>query len=478
MHNHHFYILFVLMTFMMTSCKTTDFVSEETIDTKNEVSKIINFNKNNKELGEFLNNHNLAIPTAGDPWGPDLLVMVGLYANDNLKVKRAEYGVKAAEIQIIAAGYPKIVNPLFEYHTLGKPFTLGLSIEIPNQKNSIKDLKIDIAKINAKNTILNLLNPAWNVRSEILLSLVDVLRHEADLLIMQEINKKLASNFQLALKNYEKGIIPFTELNQFEKLLEVNKNDLILSKSNIHASRIKLASVLSVPADFILPLDLIYNYEHLFNYNINDEVYLNNINHALLNRADIIKSLSDYAKVETELRLLVVENNNKIILFKPALLWDQTDLIFSLAGSFIPNNNLTITAKLEKQIAKRDLYKAKFIANQSLALNQIQTNYANLIISESHYLSAISKYEFNKLQYELMKKRQENGDASLLDTQLEELNVLKTYQIIENAKFDKLKSILSLEKVLGHDLISYKTLPDSSFMPINYILNNIEVNTK
>ena len=196
-----------------------------------------------------------------------------------------------------------------------------------------------------------------------------------------------------------------------------------------------------------------------------------------MNRADIIKSLSEYAKVEAELRLLVVENNNKIILFKPALLWDQTDLIFSLAGSFIPNNNLTITAKLEKQI-KRDLYKAKFIANQSLALNQIQTNYANLIISESHYLSTISKYEFNKLQYELMKKRQENGDASLLDTQLEELNVLKAYQIIENAKFDKLKSILSLEKVLGHDLISYKTLPDSSFMPINYILNNIEVNAK
>ena len=63
MHNHHFYILFVIMTFMMTSCKTTDFVSEETIDTKNEVSKIINFNKNNKELGEFLNNHNFEAST-------------------------------------------------------------------------------------------------------------------------------------------------------------------------------------------------------------------------------------------------------------------------------------------------------------------------------------------------------------------------------------------------------------------------------
>ena len=96
---------------MMTSCKTTDFVSEETIDTKNEVDKIINFNKNNKELGEFLNNHNLTIPNSGRTLGPELLVMVGLYTNDNLKVKRAEYGVKAAEIQIIAAGYPKIVNP-------------------------------------------------------------------------------------------------------------------------------------------------------------------------------------------------------------------------------------------------------------------------------------------------------------------------------------------------------------------------------
>ena len=96
--------------------------------------------------------------------------------------------------------------------------------------------------------------------------------------------------------------------------------------------------------------------------------YIKNINHALLNRADIIKSLSEYAKVETELRLIVIESNNKTYFFKPALLWDQTDLIFSLSGAFIPNNEVTITAKLEKQMAKRDLYKAMFIANQSLAL--------------------------------------------------------------------------------------------------------------
>ena len=167
----------------------------------------------------------------------------------------------------------------------------------------------------------------------------------------------------------------------------------------------------------------------------------------------------------------------KQFFFKPALLWDQTDLIFSLAGAFIPNN-LSINAKLEKYMAKRDLYKAMFIANQSLALNQIQINYANLIIAESQYLSAVSKFRFKELQFQIMKKRQNSGDASFLDTQLEELNVLNAYRDMENAKYDKLQSILELEKVLGHDLISFEGLPETAFMPINYILNNIKVNDK
>ena len=282
---------------------------------------------------------------------------------------------------------------------------------------------------------------------------------------------------KIAENNYEKGITPFTELSEHIKLLETNKNDIFLAKSNVKASKIKLASILSIPANIILPINFTYNYEKIFSYKVNEEVYKNNINHALLNRPDIIKSLSDYARVEAELRLIVVENNNKTVFFKPALLWDQTDLIFSLAGAFIPNN-LSINAKLEKYMAKRDLYKAMFIANQSLALNQIQINYANLIIAESQYLSAVSKFRFKELQFQIMKKRQNSGDASFLDTQLEELNVLNAYRDMENAKYDKLQSILELEKVLGHDLISFEGLPETAFMPINYILNNIKVNDK
>ena len=110
---------------------------------------------------------------------------------------------------------------------------------------------------------------------------------------------------KIAENNYEKGIIPFTELSEHKKLLETNKNDIFLAKSNVKASKIKLASILSVPANLILPINFTYNYEKLFAYKVNEEVYKNNINHALLNRPDIIKSLSNYARVEAELRLIV-----------------------------------------------------------------------------------------------------------------------------------------------------------------------------
>lgn len=477
LYKSYFYVFLIIINFIIVSCKSTDFVSEMPINSKNEVDNITSFTMSDLELDKFLKSHDLSIPSNGEPWSSELLVMIGLYSNKDLKVIRAEYGIKAAEIQIIAAGYPKVINPSIEYHTLGKPFTLGLSIEIPNQKLSAKELKIDIAKIDSKNSLLDLIYPAWDIRSKILLCLIEVLRFEADILNLDSINKKLYSNLKIAENNYEKGITPFTELSEHKKLLETNKNDIFLAKSNVKASKIKLASILSVPANLILPINFTYNYEKLFAYKVNEEVYKNNINHALLNRPDIIKSLSNYARVEAELRLIVVENNNKTVFFKPALLWDQTDLIFSLAGAFIPNN-LSINAKVEKYMAKRDLYKAMFIANQSLALNQIQINYANLIITESQYLSAVSKFKFSELQFQIMKKRQNSGDASFLDTQLEELNVLNAYRDMENAKYDKLQSILELEKVLGHDLISFEGLPETAFMPINYILNNIKVNDK
>ena len=44
-----------------------------------------------------------------------------------------------------------------------------------------------------------------------------------------------------------------------------------MTKSNIKASKIKLASVYSI--NVVLPLNLSYNYEKLFEYNISEEVY-------------------------------------------------------------------------------------------------------------------------------------------------------------------------------------------------------------
>ena len=119
-----------------------------------------------------------------------------------------------------------------------------------------------------------------------------------------------------------------------------------------------------------------------------------------------------------------------------------------------------------------------FIANQSLVLNQIQTNYANLIISESQYLSAVANFKFNELQLQIIEKRKNSGDASILDTQLEEINTLNAYREMENAKYNKIESILRLEQVLGHDIINFQGLPETAFMPINYILNNSMVNDK
>ena len=140
-----FYYLLVLMLF---SCNSNKDIKSIPIEIKKSSSVLMSISKDDKNLIDFLKYYNFSIPKKGSHWDSDLLVMIGIYYNKSLALKRAEYGLIASDVQVLAAGYKNyLLTPLIEYHNEGKPFSLGLSIEIPMNKVSIKQIKTDLVRV-------------------------------------------------------------------------------------------------------------------------------------------------------------------------------------------------------------------------------------------------------------------------------------------------------------------------------------------
>ena len=86
----------------------------------------------------------------------------------------------------------------------------------------------------------------------------------------------------------------------------------------------------------------------------------NKLNIALINRGEVLTSLSKYAETELELRLLIAEENKLVTSINPGILWDQTDLIFNLSGAILLSNKDLTDAKISKAQFKKRCNESKF----------------------------------------------------------------------------------------------------------------------
>ena len=171
MFKNKFHYLIILMLF---SCNTIKDIDSIPIEIEKSSTELMSISKEDKNLIDFLENYNFSIPKEGINWNSDLLVMIGIYYNKPLALKRAEYGLLASDVQVLAAGYRSyILTPLIEYHSKGKPFSLGLSIEIPKKKISIKKIKSDLVRVRSITKALEITEPVWELRTIILKSIVN-----------------------------------------------------------------------------------------------------------------------------------------------------------------------------------------------------------------------------------------------------------------------------------------------------------------
>ena len=100
--------------------------------------------------------------------------------------------------------------------------------------------------------------------------------------------------------------------------MEERISNLKIIKSKIKASRINLSSNLNLPIDLIMSMKIALEDSKTATIEELESTLEEKLNFALVSRGDVL-TLSKYAESESELRLLVAEENNIIQALSPSL---------------------------------------------------------------------------------------------------------------------------------------------------------------
>ncbi len=323
-------------------------------------------------LRQFLQENHETAPASGTAWGLRPLTLVAFYYNPDLDVARAE--LAAAEAGTVTAGARE--NPAAALSggrntttpvDLISPWILGFNLDIPLTTAGKRGHRIAQAKNLAEAARFNLAAVAWQVRSLARASLVELYAATKAEELLSEQETIQQDNAALLERQLEVGAVSSVEVTQVHLALaaaRIARRDATARKI---AARAQLAGALGIPAAALEGAPL--SFESVMG--TAEEVPTPHARRqAVLNRADVLGALAEYAASQAALELEIAKQYPDIHL-GPGYEFDQGDNKWFLALSLplpIVNRNRGPIGEAE---ARRTAAAARFVAVQAHAVGQV-----------------------------------------------------------------------------------------------------------
>ena len=305
-------------------------------------------------------------------WNLKALTLVALYFHPDMDVARAQWGV-ARGGRITAGERPNpSLNPLMGYNTTTPaseitPWIPELALEITIETAGKRGLRIAQARDLAEAARWNILATAWEVRSRLRGSLLEVYAAgEKELLLVAQ-EKLQAEIVRLLELQKGTGEVSVYDVTQARVALDASRLAAIEAARAKEESMARLAGALGLPRRALdgvrISFDLFGRPEPNFPAG---EVR----RHAVFNRSDILASLSEYAASQSALRLEIAKQYPDIRL-GPDYQLDQTDSKWTLGLAF----DLPILSRnrgpIAEAMARREESAARFLALQSRVIGEL-----------------------------------------------------------------------------------------------------------
>ncbi len=372
-------------------------------------------------------------------WDLDALTLAAFYYHPDLDVVRAKWG--AASAALVTAG--ERPNPSVSFAptydtTTRPPWILGLSFDIPVETAGKRGYRIALARQLSEAARRNLAFTAWQVRSRVRRSLLDLYAARETESALKEQTDAQAKLAELLEKQVEAGAAAQVELTQAR--INLNTTRLALQDAQRQSAevRVQLAGAIGVPVTALDGVGVSFAGLDQFPGELTTAAVRRL---AALNRSDILGALAEYAASQSALQLEIARQYPDLHI-GPGYLLDQTDNKWTLGAALtLPVLNQNQGAIAEAK-ARREEMAARFISVQAQALGQIDRAVAGYLAATQQAATAES------LLADLQKRRQ-TAQAMFEAGEVDAVTVAGAQVEFSTGALARLNSLLKAQQALA-----------------------------
>ncbi|MCX6559402.1 MAG: TolC family protein [Candidatus Aminicenantes bacterium] len=307
-------------------------------------------------------------------WDLTALTLAAFYYHPDLDVARAQWATAQAG-RITAGERPNPTGSiLMGYNSTSPtsevtPWIPEAALEIPIETAGKRGYRIAQAKNLSEAARLNILSAAWEVRSRLRQAYLELYSARETEALLGRLREAQAENVRILEAQLAIGEASPSDVTQARMALASSRLAALDAAQQSAQARVKLADAIGVPAAALDGAPL--SFDSLLRPAA-DLPAVEIRRRALVNRADILSALAEYAAEDSALRLEIAKQYPDLSL-GPGFQLDQTDAKWSLGLSLVLpllNRNKGPIAEAE---AKRAEAAARFQALQAKVLGEIES---------------------------------------------------------------------------------------------------------
>lgn len=374
-------------------------------------------------------------------WNLTNLTLVAFYFHPDLDVARAQWaGAKAGQITAGARPNPTVsVSPQYDTTTtIPSPWIVTPSLDIPIETAGKRGYRLAEAAQLSDAARFNLAATAWQVRSRVRKSLLAVYGARESEMLLKKQEAAQAESVRLMEGQLSAGAVSPFEVTQSRVALNQMRFALHDAEKLAATARVQLAESLGLPPAALDGVKFNFDEFKHFPSDVPDAAARQQ---ALVNRADILGALAEYAASQSALQLEIAKQYPDVH-FSPGYEYDQGDNKWGVGLSVelpLLNQNQGRIAEAE---GKRKELAAKFNALQARVLSEIEQAVAGYRASVKKANAAESLNQELETQLGRAKGMLEAGEISRIELTQRQLE-------LTTAALAQLDALVKAQESLG-----------------------------
>lgn len=435
-------------------------IEPEPLNPESSLSSLVNRSVDNAGTRELLAQRNIDI-TDWPParWTPEKLTLAALGQHPATAQARARASL--ARAQLLTAGLTprSVLAPEIERTNERDPgqsaWSVGLALDLALTGASVREARIERARLLADAALLDEADTAWSIRSAAQRALLELWSSSGEMKLLDQLVATQLQAQAVMQKRYDLGAADALELTATRMAAAQAESRFVLTEQRQIRARSELAQALALPLSVVDAVRIDYHeFEQPAAVPPTDALRAG----TTLNRIDLRRALAQHAAAEAALQVELRAQYPEIRL-RPGLLWDQGATVWQLGASLPLFAAERQAGPIAEAVARRGIATQEFLALQARALIALDHARARVTAAELDTDNAEAGHDEARLQYTRTEQRFARGEADRLDRLLSHTRVLEADIRLLQARQRTLASRQALEDALQRPLNTLSAAP-------------------